>query len=79
MKLTTAKSSYRTYEEWKHINLIIPYNRLFSSYRTYEEWKRFSLTQSELSVLRSYRTYEEWKLDLKSTTLPVELQFLPYL
>jgi len=32
-------SSYRTYEEWKHVKVCISIFRRYSSYRTYEEWK----------------------------------------
>jgi len=41
MKLVDAGyvRSYRTYEEWKHINCLSPSLKQNSSYRTYEEWK----------------------------------------
>jgi len=54
-------SSYRTYEEWKHINDDQNSDPQASSYRTYEEWKQYFPCFPYLLTLRSYRTYEEWK------------------
>jgi len=36
-------SSYRTYEEWKHIKRTQKLLPSYCSYRTYEEWKLVSL------------------------------------
>jgi len=32
-------SSYRTYEEWKHLDYDTQMKQKIGSYRTYEEWK----------------------------------------
>ncbi len=59
---TTSSGSYRTYEEWKPIELMtILTHTNFSSYRTYEEWKLPSHLHTLKDSLSSYRTYEEWK------------------
>ncbi len=42
------ESSYRTYEEWKHVDLSPVVQAVNGSYRTYEEWK---LSLSSVSVL----------------------------
>ena len=36
----SLESSYRTYEEWKHMDSVVYVYSDGSSYRTYEEWKR---------------------------------------
>jgi len=56
-----VKSSYRTYEEWKHFNDFGALRTSLSSYRTYEEWKLALRKIWEVSSPSSYRTYEEWK------------------
>jgi len=59
--LLTVKGSYRTYEEWKLITIILSAFHLMSSYRTYEEWKPPCTHIHNHPLLCSYRTYEEWK------------------
>ena len=55
-------SSYRTYEEWKHANMVGVAEEVIGSYRTYEEWKHVSSLSVVTGFHGSYRTYEEWKL-----------------
>jgi len=54
--------SYRTYEEWKQVNIVNHQTHSISSYRTYEEWKHVFGPEIHIALTGSYRTYEEWKL-----------------
>jgi len=56
------ESSYRTYEEWKHLSRLDKRFQTLGSYRTYEEWKPVTPSSYKTSKSGSYRTYEEWKL-----------------
>ena len=60
--------SYRTYEEWKQVQIPDKNIVQICSYRTYEEWKQRITWKEFLSSFdSSYRTYEEWKQTFYST------------
>ena len=68
----STSSSYRTYEEWKRVDVQRGLAVDESSYRTYEEWKPGVLLAVLTSGGRSYRTYEEWKRQSLSNRMKSE-------
>ena len=57
-------SSYPTYEEWKHIFIIILTRRIYSSYPTYEEWKPNKILYIVCSRMLQFLSYL-WGMETK--------------